>query len=187
MAEQKKKGGGGGSILKVLVLGVLLVVGGVLAWGMTLDKDYEFKRSVVIDADTDDVHEWVGDLKKWDEWGPWREQYNGDITYEYSETTTNVGDKMTFVTPDGTGMVKWTSVDPDKGVEYQFQWDDYDPMPGAVKYEETEDGKVKVTWSTESKDTPFIGRYMMTLMGDSMNEMFEKGLAGLKTKVEANK
>jgi len=50
-----------------------------------------------------------------------------------------------------------------------------------------EDGKTKVTWSMDSKDVNFIGRYMMTLMGDSMNEMFDKGLSNLKTKVEAKK
>lgn len=186
VAEQKKKGGGGGSILKLFVLLVLFAVGGVLVWGFTLPKDYKFERSIVIDADIDDVHEWVVDLKKWDEWGPWRAEYP-DMTYTYTETTTEVGDKMTFVTKDGTGSLQWTAINPDTGCEYKFQWDDWDPSSGAMRYEETSDGKVKVSWSMESKDVNFIGRYMMTIMGDGMNEMFDKGLAKLKTKVETNK
>lgn len=186
MAEQKKKGGGGGSILKVLVLGVLLLVGGVLAWGMTLDTNYHWESSVIVDADKDEVHALAGDLKKWDEWGPWRAQYKDDITYQYSESTTAVGDTMSFTTPDGKGQLKWTEIDEDNGVKYWFQWENYHPMTGGVKYEETDDGKVKVTWYADSTETPFIERFIMTLANDTMQEMYDKGTAGLKTKVEAD-
>ena len=186
MADKKKKGGGGGSILKVLVLGVLLLVGGVLAWGWTLDDKYHWEESVIIDADKDEIHALAGDLKKWDEWGPWREQYKDDITYTYSETTTNVGDTSSFDTPDGKGQLRWTEIDEDKGVKYWFQWEDFHPMTGGIKYDEVEDGKINVTWYADSSGTPFFQRYFLTIFGDNMQEMHDKGMAGLKAKAEAD-
>jgi hypothetical protein len=182
----RKKGGGMPLVVKLMIFGVgvvLMLLAGVLAWGLTLPVDYRFERSIVIDGDSDDVHAWVGDLRKWDEWGPWRDE-DPDMKYTYGESTTKAGDKMSWTGKDGSGSLTFTSVDAERGVEYSFQWEDYDPTPGAVTYEEVDDGKVRVTWSMESKDTPFLTRYFMTFGEGTMNEMFDKGLAKLKTKVE---
>lgn len=185
MADKKKKSGGFLRILGMLVVVFVVLVVAVIGYGFTLEKDYHFERSVVIDADTDDIHEYIGDLKKWDEWGPWRDE-DPTIEYTYTESTTEPGDHMTWTQEAGAGSLEFTKVDSDTGVEYMFQWEEWDPQPGAVNYEETDDGKVKVTWSMDSKDTNFVGRYFMTHMSGNMTDMFDKGLSKLKKKVEAN-
>jgi hypothetical protein len=181
--KKKEKKSGLGSILSLVLLLIVAAVIAVAIYGFSLDTDYHFERSVVVDADTDEVHAWVGDLRQWDKWGPWREQ-DPTMKYTYGESTTEVGDKMSWTGDDGSGSLTFTGVDPEKGIEYSFQWEDYDPQPGAIRYEETDDGKVKVTWSMDSKDTPFLMRFIMTHGGDQMNEMFDKGLAKLKQKAE---
>jgi hypothetical protein len=133
------------------------------------------------------VHEWTGDLKKWDEWGPWREQYP-DIKYTYTENTTEVGGKSTFVTSDGTGSMTIDKTDPEKGIWFTFTWEDYPPSKGFVTYTKNDDGTTKVTWGMDSADAGMnlMYRYAGHFMRGSMEEMFDKGLGKLKTKVEAN-
>ncbi|MCB9895322.1 MAG: SRPBCC family protein [Planctomycetes bacterium] len=183
--KKKKKSGGIGSVIKLLLVLIVVAVVAFVGYGFTLPSAYHFERSVVIEGDADDVHEWVGDLKKWDEWGPWRDE-DPSMKYTYGESTTQQGDKMSWTGKDGSGSLTFTKVDPEKGIEYSFQWEDWTPNPGAVTYEEMDGGKVKVTWSMNADTgSNIFTKYMMSFGGDMMNEMFDKGLNKLKTKVEA--
>ena len=47
----------------IFALAVLILVVGIL-----LPSSYTVERSVVIEASPDEVHKYVGDLKKWEEW-----------------------------------------------------------------------------------------------------------------------
>ena len=184
--KQKKKSGGIGSIIKLgLLLVVVIGVAGV-GYGFSLPSTYHFERSIVIKGDTSDVHKLVGDLKEWDNWGPWRAE-DPSMKYTYSESTTKAGDKMSWKGDKGSGSLTFNSVDEDKGVEYTFQWEDWTPNPGAITYEDAGDDNVKVTWSMES-DTGnnILFRYFMTFGSKQMTDMFDKGLAKLKTKVEGS-
>jgi len=186
MADDKKgkKKGGAGSILKLLLLLFVVVVVAVVGYGFTLESKPHFERSVSIKADPDDVHEWVVDLKKWDEWGPWRDD-DPTIKYTYSETTNEVGSKMSWTMKDGKGALWITRIEPNKGVWYKFQWEDYEPTDGYVTYAEQEDGTTKVIWAFDADlGNNLIMRYAMHFGRDTMETMFQKGLDKLKTKVE---
>lgn len=188
MADDKKKKSTGGSLFKLLI-GVVLIVGlaagAIYVYGTTLEKHQQFERSVVIEGDVDDIHAMVGDLKKWDEWGPWRAA-DPDIKYTYSDTTTEAGSKMNWTMEEGSGSLEFTKVDEDKGVEYKFQWEEWTPSDGAVTYEQLEDGKVKVTWSFDADMTDSVmGRLALSYGRADMEKMFDDGLKNLKQKVEA--
>lgn len=184
MGKDKKPGG---FVRFVKWSGIILVVLFVAAliWGLTLPKDISFERSTTVNADKDEIHALVGDLRKWDEWGPWRAE-DPDMEYTYSETTTEPGDKMSWTSTMGDGSVEFTEVDPENGVEYLFQMGGSDPVPGAITYEETDDGEIEVSWIFDSQDTPFFSRYFLTLFEGVMTDMFDKGLAGLKREAEAD-
>jgi hypothetical protein len=181
----KPKKGGAGSVVKVVLLLVVVALVAGIGYGFTLEAKPRFERSIVIKASPEDVHEWTGDLKKWDEWGPWREDYP-EIKYTYSEKTDEVGSKQTFVTSDGTGSMTITKTDPKKGMWYKFTWDDHPETEGFVSYTELEDGNTKVTWVMDASDAGMNipMRYMMHFMRGAMEEMFQKGLDKLKVKVE---
>jgi len=184
--DKKKKKGGGGSVLKLLLLLIVVVVVAFVGYGFTLESKPHFERSVVIKADPDDVHEWVGDLKKWDEWGPWRDE-DPNMKYTYSETTTEVGSKMSWTMEQGSGALWITKTDPKTGVSYKFQWEDWEPTDGSVTYTEQEDGTTKVTWSFDADmGMNLFGRYAMHFGREGMEEMFQKGLNKLKIKLESN-
>lgn len=182
--KQKKKGGFG--VIKLLLLMMLIGVAAVIGYGFTLDDVVKIERSVIVDADPRDVHTFVGDLRAWDDWGPWRDD-DPDMTYTYSDSTTDVGSKMSWTMKQGSGALWFTKTDRDTGVKYKFQWEDWTPTDGGVRYEEQPDGKTKVTWYMHADmSDSYFGRYFMHVGKGNMTEMFDKGLAKLKTKVEAN-
>jgi hypothetical protein len=183
----KPKKGGAGSVIKVLLLVVVVVLVAGFAYGMTLEAKPHYERSVAIKADPDEVHEWTGDLKKWAEWGPWTET-DPNMTWTYTDKTNEVGSKMSWVHKDGKGNLTITKTDPEKGVWYKFQWEDYEPTEGYISYTKQEDGTTKVTWAMDSNDAGMnvMMRYMGHFMRGAMEDMFQKGMDKLKTKVEAN-
>jgi hypothetical protein len=187
VAQEKKKSSLVGRLLKVLLVLVVLValaVGGIYVYGTTLESKPHIERSIVIEADVDDIHSQVGDLRKWDDWGPWREQ-DPDMTYTYTDSTTEKGSKMSWDMKDGSGSVKFTKVDPEKGVEYIFTWENWTPTTGGVKYEPQGDGKVKVTWYFDADYSgDVLSRLFIKAGKGDMEKMFDKGLANLKNKVE---
>jgi hypothetical protein len=185
MADDKKKKKGG-SVLKLLLLLIVVVAVAFVGYGMTLDTKYHFERSVVIKADKDDIHEWVGDIRKWDEWGPWREE-DPAMKITYGEKTEGVGASESWEGEKiGKGKLEFTAADPETGIKYKLQISDFPWTSGEVRYEDAPEGATKVTWTFDSEpEVGFFSRYFYTFGGDSMNEMFEKGLSNLKTKVEA--
>jgi hypothetical protein len=182
MADKKPKKGGA---LRLVLIVLLLLVVGVVGYGFTLSATPSFTANKVIKADADDIHEKVGDLKEWQNWGPWKDMDPG-MTWSFTDKTNEVGSKMTFTGKDGTGWVELTKVD-ENGIGYKFQFESFTPMTGSITYAKVPEG-TSVTWSTTSED---IGmklheRYFMKFGADSMQEMFDKGLAKLKTQMEAN-
>ncbi|MBX3459319.1 MAG: SRPBCC family protein [Planctomycetes bacterium] len=187
MSDKKKKSGGS-ILLKLLVLVVfvaLLAFIGGWAYGNTLDPKKTFTQSVTVQADEDDVHKYIGDLKQWPEWGPWRDE-DPEMTWEYSEKTNEVGSWTRWKSRHGNGELKFTAVDRKKGVDYLFTMEGWEPQKGSVIYTRDKDG-LKVTWNSEMDMTDSImGRYFIKFGEDAMNEMLTKGLNKLKKKVEAN-
>lgn len=182
MADKKPKQG---SALRLILIVLLLVVVGAVGYGFTLPATPSFESKTVIKADADDIHEKVGDLKEWQNWGPWKDADPG-MTWSFTDTTNKVGSKMTFTGKDGTGWVELTKVDKN-GIGYKFQFESFTPMTGTISYGKVPEG-TSVIWSTTSDD---IGmklheRYFMKFGAGTMQEMFDKGLAKLKSQMEAN-
>jgi hypothetical protein len=185
MADKQKKGMGTfGKLIIGLVLIIVLVAVAGFAYGLSLPSSKTFTRSVVIKADESDIHKYVGDLKQWPEWGPWREM-DPDMTWEFSETTDEVGSWTTWKGKDGNGRLEIISTDENKGIEYTLTFEGWDPQKGAIRYAEEGDD-IKVTWQAHMDvGGNVVYRYMISFFEGSMNEMFDKGLANVKAKAEA--
>jgi len=182
MAE--KKSGCLGRVVRVIGLVLLLMVLLFVAGGLALDGSPKFERHVDIDADRAAIHPWIVDLRRWDDWGPWRDE-DPDIQYTYTERTDQVDSRMEWTMSSGSGAVWFTAIDPQTGVEYKFQWEDRAISDGAIRYEPLGDGKTRVTWSFQADlGWNLIGRYVMFFARGTFESMFDDGLAKLKTKVE---
>lgn len=163
----------------VVVL-LLLVVAAVV--GYFLPHAYNVEESVVINAKPSKIHELVGDLKRWDDWAPWKEM-DPSVQVTFGRETKGVGASQTWTGKDGVGFLQFTAADEDKGIEYDMKFDEC-PAKGAMRYERMGDG-TKVTWSMSGDvDMPVIGGYFALLMPRMIGPDFQKGLEKLKTQVE---
>lgn len=185
MADKPK----GSALMTLFKLGVALVVllAIVFLGGAAMfPSDFSYAQSTVIKADRDDVHEWVGDMKKWNEWGPWKEE-DPEMKTTYSEKTTEAGGWQSWTGPKaGEGKMEFTKVSETEGVEYRIWFNEKDTGVGGIKYEDAEGG-TKVTWWWKGPAGYPLERWFHKLAGSMMDDMFNKGLSNLKGKVEAKK
>ncbi len=185
MSEPKKKGSMLAKLLKAFVLLFLVLVLTIVGVGMfVLDGKYEVERSVVINADSYDVHTQVGDLRQWPNWLPFT-KHEPTIVVKVDKPT-GAGAHQTWSGKDGKGELTFTSWDEDKGIEYDMVFDDKWKSKGKLLYEKSGEG-TKVTWRMTGQNDDFMGKYFASLMPSMIGPMFEEGLADLKKKVEEKK
>lgn len=190
MADKPKKSG---SLLGTLVKGLLglVVILAIVFFGgaAVLPADYNYERSIVVKSDREEVHKNVGDLKKWEQWGPWKAE-DPDIRWTYSEKTDEVGSWTEFFPGGGTdsGKVIITKTSEHDGIEYNMQFYGEDAGNGAIRYEAAPDDATKVTWTWKgTMGYQPMDRWIHQLMGSTINDMFDKGLVGIKNSAETKK
>jgi len=85
------------------VLGLVIIV------GLFLPSNYMVTRTVEISATPDQIHEYVGDLKRWPEWSPWKK---ADPTIEFTlgALTEGVGTSQSWTDKSGGGSLTVTQV-----------------------------------------------------------------------------
>ena len=164
-----------------IVLGVLLLA--FVITGFLLPSSYSLERSVLIHASPEQIHQLVGDLRRWPEWSPW-EEMDPSIETTYGSSTTGVGASQTWTGDSGGGELTFTQSDPLSGIEYEMSFDGAFFSTGVVRYEVIPTG-TQVTWSMSGEMDNIIGRYMGVLMNSLVGPPFEAGLAKLKTGTEA--
>ncbi len=166
-----------------VVLVILIVTIAVI--GLFLPAQYSVERSMVVHATPEKVHGYVGDLKKWDAWAPWKEE-DPSILVTLGEKTSGVGASQSWVGDSGTGALTVTESSPESGIEYDLLFDGgtYE-CRGSIKYYGMADGDTRVTWAMSGDmGKSLASGYFALLMDTMVGNMFEKGLKNLKNAVE---
>jgi len=165
-------------VLIILILTVAVI-------GLFLPAKYSVERSVVINAAPEKVHKYVGDLNKWNEWAPWKEE-DPSMVVTLGEKTSGVGASQSWVGDSGTGALTITESSPDNGISYDLLFDGgtYE-CTGSIKYYRMEDGDTRVTWAMSGDmGKSLASGYFALLMDTMVGNMFEKRLKNLKYAVE---
>lgn len=165
------------------VLIILVVTVAVI--GLFLPAKYYVERSIVIDAAPEEIHEYVGDLKKWDAWAPWKED-DPSIVVTLGQKTWGAGASQSWVGENGTGALTITGSSPERGIEYDLLFDGgtYE-CKSSMRYDRMPDGDTKVTWAMSGDmGKSLTSGYFALLMDTMVGSMFEKGLSNLKSVVE---
>ncbi len=173
--------------IKTLFTVVFVLVVLILVVGILLPSSYTIERSIVIEAPPEEVHTYVGDLKKWGEWTPWKED-DPTIIVTYGEKTKGVGASQYWVGDSGTGSLTFTQDSPASGVEYDLTFDGgtYE-CRSAMQYNSLSDNETEVTWTMAGDmGQSIVGGYLVLMMDSMIGDMFDKGLSNLKNKVEQN-
>ncbi len=170
--------------LKIIGIALVAVIAVVVVAGLMTPNSYEVSRSITIDAGTDAVHHYVGDLNQWDTWSPWKDA-DPTIAVTIGEQATGVGASQSWIGDSGSGSLTFTEASPAEGIAFYLHIEKGAPATGALRYEPDGEG-TKVTWSMQgSIPVPVMGGFIAKSMDGMVGPMFDNGLQKLKKAVEA--
>ena len=165
-----------------IAVGVLIAV--VVVVGLLMPTEYELERSILINAGTEKIHPLVGDLKRWEEWTPWKEA-DPTVAVTFGDKTTGVGASQTWTEENGDGELVFTASDPQTGIEFDMAFNQGSMKSKcAIRYAKEGTG-TRVTWEMAGDaEVPIIGALFAALIDDMVGPMFESGLEKLKAQAE---
>ncbi len=172
--------------IKRLAMGLAGVATLGVVVGLILPTEFTVKRSIVIDGGPEGIHEYVGELRKWDLWAPWKED-DPTFVVTFGDKTSGIGASQSWVGADGDGSLEFTASSPRRGIEYDlfFEGGTY-KCRSAMRFHPT-DESTAVTWIMKGDMSwPIVGGYFAVMLDSAVGPMFERGLAKLKKTVEAN-
>lgn len=172
---------------KVLVV-LLVLVGGFLAYAATRPDSYRVERTLSIAAPANVVFDKIDDFKAWAEWSPW-DKLDPAMQKTYDGPERGVGASYTWAGNKDVGKGKMTVTEhsPPSSVTHTLQF--IEPWEGTAESGFLVKGMgpaVDVTWWMEGKNN-FVGKVFGMFMNlDAMiGQDFDKGLAELKKVAEA--
>ena len=173
-------------MLKKLLITLGILVGIVVVAGLFLPTEFQVSRAVVIDAKPETIHAYVGDLKKWNAWEPWRDA-DPSLAITIGEKSTGVGAAQSWIGKEGDGSLVFTESSPDKGVRYDlFFLQGKERCTSSILYNAMQPAKTNVLWTMKGDmEVPVLGGYMAMFMDSMVGPLFEQGLAKLKRVAEA--
>ena len=171
-------------LLKTLIVILVIVLVAFVVIGLMLPTDYLVSRSIVIDAPPRKIHANIDDLEKWPSWSPWIEN-DPTLKVTVGDKSSGVGATQTWVGKDGDGSLLVTSSDPNKGVNYdlEFNQGQYKCKANFI-YVPNNEGTEVIWEMSGNMDAPVVGGYFAAKMDSWVGKEFEKGLQNLKDVVE---
>ncbi|NOZ51927.1 MAG: SRPBCC family protein [Gammaproteobacteria bacterium] len=193
------------SVLKKIGLSFLGFVIVFVGIGALLPTRFEVERSIEIQAASATIHEYVGDLKKWEQWALWRKE-EPFLEVTFGEITTGVGASQSWQGDSGEGSLSIIMSSPHHGIVYDLYTDGgryktecvilYEDVyatghtgePSNINNTLNNNRKTtKVTWRMKGDmHSPIIGGYLGLTMDAVVGALFEQGLMELKKVVEAH-
>lgn len=179
-------------MVKKILLGVVVLIAAFLGYVATLPSEFKVGREATINATPAAIFPHVNSTRKMDAWNPWM-KVDPQVKITYSGPETGVGSMSTWEGNNDIGAGSATIVESVPNQLVRTRLDFLKPFAGTSMVEFTlkaEGTQTVVSWSNSGK-SQFIPRIFCTLMRVNMDkmmgEMFEKGLADLKGRVEAEK
>lgn len=173
-----------------VLFGVAAVIG-VLAFAISRrPPELRVERSTVVGAPPGAVFEHINDLHAWPEWSPWAKlDPEMQVTYDGAAAGVGAGYAWTGNKKVGEGRMTITESRPDERVALRLEFIKPFKSVSDTAFVLTPQGDgTRVTWTMRSKHD-----FMSKAMGVFMNmdqligKDFEKGLAQMKTVVEAER
>jgi len=174
--------------LKKILISLLIIVVLLVVVSFFLPGDFKVEKQVVIKAPMETVYSQIHDFRNVNHWGPWYEMDTA-AEYTYEGEPGEVGSKMVWKSENpkvGNGqLVRESSEMGASIVNKLVNLDAGNEATDKYTFEQLEGGEVKVTWEVEGSfgNMPWH-KYMLIIFKPMMEEMFEKGLANLKTYAE---
>ncbi len=173
-------------MFKKILIALFVIIVLVVIVGLFLPTHYEVSRSITIDAPRGKIHVLVGDLKRWDDWTPWK-KHDPSLVVTLGDKTTGEGASQSWKGKDGDGELTFTKCTASSGVEFDMAFDEGRmTSKGALLYEDQGES-TRVTWMMKGDlDSlpPVMAGYFAAMMPAMVGGSFDEGLAALKAEVE---
>jgi uncharacterized protein YndB with AHSA1/START domain len=159
----------------LIVLGVLLLalVGAYFA----MPSHIHVASTETLDAPHTAAFSHANNLRTWSQWTAWA-QKDTTLRWEYSETSSAVGDWMRWKGKDGNGKLTLTEVVPNEKLVYTMEFDGFKPSSGTMTFA-NQDGKTQSTWTMDADlEGPF--RLMALVFESAIKEDYAQGFKGLE-------
>jgi hypothetical protein len=168
-----------------VVLGLPLLAG---LFGFLLPESVILERSVVVDADPEDIYPLIGDFERgWPQWSPWSHREDPEMVLRYSGPDHGVGASQSWDSPlMGDGRMVITEADPGRGVVFDVMlMRDSFRLSSSLICEPADEG-TRVVWSDRIHygNNPFR-RYMQLLVSGPLGDQMDQGLSQLQRQAEA--
>lgn len=175
------------TLLYVLVslLGIILLL---LLVGLALPKTYMVKRSLIINANPEEITATIAEPSTWSIWSVWNKKTDPTVEFEYNGPESGVGAEMSW---QGdileSGRLKIEEHIPGKSVKYSLYMETNEIFShGTIKLEHIKEGTlVKWSHSGDLGNNP-VFRWFGFFMDSMLGKDFEDSLRGLKGLLENN-
>lgn len=176
-------------LLKPLLIGLGVFIVLILIVGLIQPTTFSYERSMLIDATPDVVFSKVNDLRAWEEWGPWSKQ-DSTLQVTYGEKTVGEGAYYTWKGDEkvsGAGKVTIVESEPHRSLRCLLEFEQGGQGEGWFRLEPTEAGTMTYWGMSFEMPYPFnaFSIFSAGAMEQSINEMLDMGLNGLKSVCES--
>lgn len=175
--------------MKKLLIALVGIVAVIAIIGVIAPKDFKIEREVVINKPKDQVFAYLKSLKNGSNWNPWI-KLDPNIVIDYKGEDGAVGSISSWSGNEQVGVGEQEIKDIREGEKIDFDLRFKKPMESkAIGYFTTEsvgENQTKVKWGMMG-ETGFPFNIVCLVMGmtKNMNKDFDKGLANLKSILEA--
>jgi hypothetical protein len=178
-----------GATMTLLLLVLLGLVSGLIAYISLQPNSFKIMRSAVVDAPAARVYAAINDLHNWEAWSPWA-KLDPDAKNAFDGSPLGPGASMSWSGNNKVGAGKMTIKESSQNERIRLKLEFTRPMPAVndVQFDLKPIGETRteITWAMSGRNE-FTGKAMHAFMNmDKMvGSQFEKGLANLKALVEA--
>lgn len=172
-------------VLKYVLFALLGLIGIVLVLGLIAPREIDVNRSTVIQAPQSAVFGTVSNLRSWESWSPWKEM-DPAMVVTYGDKDQGVGGSYSWTgETSGSGQLRILDTDAPNSIKTEIEFDGQGTSQGSWDFEETAEG-TKTTWGIHASfPYPMNAMWLFMDFDAMVGKDFERGLALLKAKVEA--
>ena len=163
-----------------ILLGIIVLLVIVM---FALGKDYQYEKSMTINAPIEKVYAHVNSIQSFNEWNPWM-KLDPNMKVDYSGVSGELGDKYCWdskLDDAGAGCQEIIVLEQNKKMQTKINF--IRPFPGEAFSEiilEAEGNATKVTWNMET-EMGYPMNLMKPFMDSEMEKSYTEGLTNLKT------
>ena len=172
---------------KYILFLLLILFIGLSIYVAVQPNSFEVTKERTIDAPASLIYDQIIDFKNWEQWSPWQEK-QPDSKIIYAEQTKGAGSSFSWEDENGTGSIRTLSETPNKSIEQEIQFDDFEPSSINWTFASESEGKTKVTWQIKSDQIPFMFKAYSAFSGgfeSIFGPDFERGLEKIDSLVVA--